>query len=360
MTISSALTVDAARLPAVLADGLRLDGAGRARPSLIVVDLDQRVGDAELAEAAAAAALTHGVVIGVGRGPLGPRFAALGAALTTTLVDAAVENERWQAGVADVPAALERITVTAQRAPVAARTLAGLLRLTASASVDDGLIGESLAYSMLLAGAEFATWLAAHRPRPLPEPAAPVVVLDRRADPGGAVLTIALNRPERHNAFDRTVRDGLVDAFDLVALDPTVETVQLVGNGPSFCSGGDLAEFGLSADPPLAHAIRLDRSVALRIERVRERVTVALHGAAIGAGIELASFARRVVAAPGTRIVLPELGMGLIPGAGGTVGVTRRIGRWRCAFLALSGEALPLGTALRWGLVDAIGDRASS
>jgi enoyl-CoA hydratase/carnithine racemase len=81
-------------------------------------------------------------------------------------------------------------------------------------------------------------------------------------------------------------------------------------------------------------------------------VVVELHGACIGAGIELPAFAGEVKAHGGTWFQLPELAMGLIPGAGGTVSLPRRIGRWRTAWMALSGSRLELDTALEWGLVD--------
>jgi enoyl-CoA hydratase/carnithine racemase len=83
-------------------------------------------------------------------------------------------------------------------------------------------------------------------------------------------------------------------------------------------------------------------------------VTVRVHGDCIGAGLELPAFAGRVVAAPASRFRLPETAMGLVPGAGGTVSLPRRIGRARTAWLALSGEAINAGTALRWGLVDVV------
>jgi enoyl-CoA hydratase/carnithine racemase len=96
--------------------------------------------------------------------------------------------------------------------------------------------------------------------------------------------------------------------------------------------------------------IRVDRRVATRVDRVRDRVTEYVHGACIGAGTEVASFSGQVIAAPDATIRLPELAMSLMPGAGGTVGIARRVGRWRTAWLALSGLPLPLATALRWGV----------
>jgi enoyl-CoA hydratase/carnithine racemase len=82
------------------------------------------------------------------------------------------------------------------------------------------------------------------------------------------------------------------------------------------------------------------------------RVTVHLHGACIGAGIELAAFAGTVEATEDTTVMLPEVGMGLIPGAGGTVSIPRRIGTARTAWLAITGLRLSAPVAARWGLID--------
>jgi enoyl-CoA hydratase/carnithine racemase len=79
-----------------------------------------------------------------------------------------------------------------------------------------------------------------------------------------------------------------------------------------------------------------------------------VHGQVLGSGLEMAAYCGHVSAHPDSVLGLPELALGLIPGAGGTVSVTRRIGRWRMAYLVLSGETLDAETALQWGLVDAI------
>jgi enoyl-CoA hydratase/carnithine racemase len=81
---------------------------------------------------------------------------------------------------------------------------------------------------------------------------------------------------------------------------------------------------------------------------------VALHGACIGAGIEVAAFAGDVTATEGAFFQLPEVGFGLVPGAGGTVSLPRRIGRQRTAWLALSGARIDTSTARAWGLVDRV------
>jgi enoyl-CoA hydratase/carnithine racemase len=161
-----------------------------------------------------------------------------------------------------------------------------------------------------------------------------------------------MNQPERHNAFGRWMRDALCEALDIALVDGSIERIHLAGRGPSFCSGGDLDEFGTQRDLATGHAIRLDRSVGKRLSVLSDRVVVELHGACIGAGIELPAFAGEVKAHSGTWFQLPELAMGLIPGAGGTVSLPRRIGRWRTAWMALSGSRLELDAALEWGLVD--------
>lgn len=243
------------------------------------------------------------------------------------------------------------LTDRAAANPVAAATLARVLRVSVDLDVDDALEVESLAYSMLLAGAEFRRWLTG-RPAPSPRPAPESdVVLSERS---GGVLRVTLNRPHVHNAFNAAMRDALIESFTVAAADWSVGTIALDGNGPSFCSGGDLSEFGSADDPARAHLVRTARSVGAAMHRLRDRLTVNVHGSCLGAGVELPAFARRVVASPDTTFRLPELGMGLIPGAGGTVSLPRRIGPARTLLLALSDLPLAADDALRWGLVDAI------
>jgi hypothetical protein len=293
--------------------------------------------------------LDHRIVVGLAERRVRPELAPLAAALTCTLVMGSRDNlPPDQIAVPDLGPACHAIAATAEAAPKAAATLAGLLRLTSAIPAERGLVAESLAYSMLLAGPEFARWLAARPARPpAPVPAEPVL-LDRADDE----LYVTLNYPARHNCFSRHIRDGLIEALDLVLADPSIAMVRLAGRGPSFCSGGDLDEFGTTPDVAAAHLVRLDRSVAARAERCRDRLRPVLHGACIGAGIEIPSFATRVEARDDAFFQLPELALGLIPGAGGTVSLPRRIGRWRTAYLALSGLRLDLPTALTWGLVD--------
>jgi enoyl-CoA hydratase/carnithine racemase len=149
------------------------------------------------------------------------------------------------------------------------------------------------------------------------------------------------------------MRDALTAALAAAAREPGVRVV-LAGAGPDFCTGGDLDEFGSRPDPAIAHLVRLTRSPALLLHQMSARATALLHGACLGAGIELPAFAGQVIAAGDARLGLPELRLGLIPGAGGTVSLTRRISRWRTAYLALTGLSLSAEDALSWGLIDAI------
>jgi enoyl-CoA hydratase/carnithine racemase len=176
-------------------------------------------------------------------------------------------------------------------------------------------------------------------------------VLLRRDDD---VLYVTLNRPKRRNAYGRDLRDRLVDGLRLAEADESVTRVVLDGAGPSFCSGGDLDEFGTTPDLATAHFVRTRAGAARVLHAIAGRAEVRVHGTCVGAGIELAAFAGRLVAHPGTTFRLPEVAMGLIPGAGGTVSIPRRIGRWRTLWPALSGRTLTAATALDWGLVDAI------
>ena len=226
--------------------------------------------------------------------------------------------------------------------------MAWLLRATVTLDVAGALAAESAAYSMLLAGSEFQAWLAG---RPPARPAGPPerVRLDRTGDE----LTINLARPARRNAFDSRMRDALAAALHVAELDPDVH-VTLRGDGPSFSAGGDLDEFGTAADPAAAHIVRVAASPAAALHRLRDRVTARVHGPCIGAGLELPAFAGHVIAHADTTFGLPEIAMGLIPGAGGTVSIPRRIGRHRTTWLALSGRPLSASTAAAWGLIDRI------
>lgn len=239
------------------------------------------------------------------------------------------------------------------RAPLAAMVLVQVLRVTQRLSPADGLTLESLAYATLQAGPEHKAWLRGRpsvlQAQPTNEPAALVAR-------SGDRLEIRLNRPGNRNALTIELRDALCEALQLLISDPTIESALISGEGRCFSIGGALEEFGTAPDPATAHAVRSVRMPARLLSRCGDRVEFRLHGACIGAGMELAAFGKRVVAARNSFFQLPELRLGLIPGAGGCVSIPRRIGRHRTAYLALSGRRLSAAKALEWGLVDALVD----
>jgi enoyl-CoA hydratase len=245
-----------------------------------------------------------------------------------------------------------------EAAPLAAMVLVQLLRITEGLEISRALGVESLAYATLQSGAEFRRWLAQSARPAAPEQreAGPPVVLERQ----GSQLRVSLNRPARRNALSVEMRDALVEALELVAADPSITSVTLSGEGKCFSAGGDLAEFGSAPDAALAHAVRSVRSVPALLAACAERLTFRIHGAAIGAGAEMAAFGRRVEATPDAFFQLPEIRYGLIPGSGGCVSIPRRIGRLRTAYLALSARRLDARAAQTWGLVDAVTQPATA
>lgn len=263
-----------------------------------------------------------------------------------------IGRDRRAVHVPSVPAAVAQLGERIERWPRAARICDDILRaVDVDAPVLPGVIAESLAYSTLQSGPEFARWLTERGPATLPDIPDPVL-----AQRDGNTLRVRFNRPQRHNAFTTDARAALLDALEVARLDPSVDEVVLTGIGESFCSGGDLAEFGTFDDPASAHLARTRHSPALVLDEIATRLGVAcraeVHGQLLGSGLEMAAFCGRVTCTTEATLGLPELALGLIPGAGGTVSITRRIGRWRTAYLVLSGATIDPVTALDWGLVD--------
>lgn len=324
------------------ADAPPLDEDGRLADPVFLVDVQRESPSDVVDKARARAERCDRILIGVSRNGPSP----LSAALDLTLTGAG--NGRECVPVADPEQEAHRLASTVGRNPQASLVLRQLLRGTATLPVPAALEMESYAYSTLLAGPEFHRWLESRRPREstVDDP----VLVRRTADD----LHITLNCPERRNAYGRQLRDALCDALRIAVFDATVQHVVLDGAGPAFCAGGDLAEFGTAPDLVTAHFVRTAAGAGRLVHALAERLEVRVHGSCVGAGVELPALAAKVTSAADATFRLPEIGMGLVPGAGGTVGIPRRIGRWRTLYLALSGQPLPAVTALEWGLVDGL------
>jgi hypothetical protein len=248
--------------------------------------------------------------------------------------------------------AIARLQANVAAQALAASALAQVLRIGAQLPFEDALALESYAYSTLLGGAAFRSWRAANPVRDRPAEAG-----DVRIERDGDAAVVRLVRPARRNALDAAMRDALCDCLSMIRDDPSVRRAALRGEGAGFCAGGDLDEFGAAQDLAAAHFIRTLQSPARLAHACGGRLEAYVHGAAIGAGVEIAAACARVAAHPDATFRLPELAMGLIPGAGGTVTIPRRIGRHRACYLGLIGAAIDARTACAWGLVDRLETR---
>ena len=249
---------------------------------------------------------------------------------------------------------LEELFFCIARNPKASAICCQVSRMTPGLDVVSGLRVESLAYATLQAGGEFRDWLASSGAKVSKVPDEPVL-LEREQE----LLRVTLNSPESRNALSVAMRDGLTQAFRLAAMDGTIERVQLDARGPSFCAGGDLGEFGTARDMSLAHQVRLLRMPAVALATIADKVRCIVHGACVGAGIEMPAFASEIIARPDSRFRLPEVGMGLVPGAGGCVSIPARTGRQAFNALAVTGREISASEALALGLVDGIEEELS-
>lgn len=259
----------------------------------------------------------------------------------------------WVDVVIESDVELERIVRNVETNPHAASILVQTLRIIEGLSNLDALAVESFAYATLQSGPEHRHWVtnnrAAKSDQGTQDDGSPVLL--NRSD---AKLDLILNRPKQRNAISVEMRDALVEAFRLVALDRSIESVNVSAAGSCFSIGGELSEFGHVSDPATAHLIRSRILPARFVAGDADRYHFHIHRACIGAGLEIAAFGNTVTADPNAWFSLPELAMGLIPGAGGCVSISKRIGRRRLAYMVLMNKKISSKQALEWGLVDDI------
>jgi len=165
----------------------------------------------------------------------------------------------------------------------------------------------------------------------------------------GSVLLVTINHPPV-NALSVDVRHGLLAAAQAADADAGVAAVLIVGAGRAFIAGADIREFG---KPPMAPSLP---EVCSRIEACRKPVVAAIHGPALGGGLEVALSAHYRLAMPDARLGLPEVLLGLLPGAGGTQRAPRLMGVKPALEMMLSGRHLGARDALALGLVDRLGE----
>ena len=180
----------------------------------------------------------------------------------------------------------------------------------------------------------------------------PLTVLTCRAENG--VARVGLNRPDVRNAINQQVVDELTALLGALALDPSVAVVVLTGEGKLFASGADIAELRGRRAPEAVRAINARLFQA--VEDFPRPTIAALHGFALGGGLELALACDLRVAARSTKLGLPEVGLGIYPAAGGTWRLPRLIGLGRAKELVFTGRILSADEALELGLVERVCD----
>ncbi len=165
----------------------------------------------------------------------------------------------------------------------------------------------------------------------------------------GPVLVVSINNPPV-NALGQGVRAGLLAAVEQLEQDAALKAMLIVGQGKAFIAGADIREFG---KPPMAPALP---DVLNRMETGSKLVVAAIHGPALGGGLEVAMATHFRVALAGAKLGLPEVNLGLLPGAGGTQRSPRLMGVKAATELMLSGQHLSAKAALAAGLVDKLAE----
>ena len=165
----------------------------------------------------------------------------------------------------------------------------------------------------------------------------------------GEVATVTINSPPV-NALSQAVRDGLKRGVEAAEANPAVKAIVIICAGRTFIAGADISEFG---KPPAAPFLP---DVLDTIENASKPVVAALHGTALGGGFEVALTAHYRIAVPSAKCGLPEIKLGLIPGAGGTQRLPRLIGVEKALDVILSGMPFGAREAKEWGVVDELAE----
>ena len=176
-----------------------------------------------------------------------------------------------------------------------------------------------------------------------------------RVSSEGGVATVTLDRPDRYNALGTRIVAELRQALEEIEGSGATRVLILTGSGDkAFCSGADLKErAGMDADERWAHN-RSMVALAEALARLQIPTIAALNGLAFGGGLEISLACDFRLAAEGARFALPEVGLGIIPGAGGTQRLPRLIGPTRAKEMILTGRRINAGRALEIGLVSEV------
>ncbi|PSR22923.1 MAG: enoyl-CoA hydratase [Sulfobacillus acidophilus] len=172
----------------------------------------------------------------------------------------------------------------------------------------------------------------------------------------GAIVVVRLNRNEALNAISEEMVKDFGDMIDQVSHMSETRVLVLTGSLQAFSAGADLKEISRIGNTwnVMEHFLDEFNEVLHRLERLPKIVVAAIAGVAYGGGLELALAADFRILSPGTRLALPEVRIGVMPGAGGTQRLPRLIGYQRAKYMALAGTPIDATTALGWGLADVV------
>jgi enoyl-CoA hydratase/carnithine racemase len=169
------------------------------------------------------------------------------------------------------------------------------------------------------------------------------------------IAYVTLNRPQFLNAYNMQMRDDLAEVLSAIRDDNEVRVALFRGaGGKAFCAGADLREFLTAPSPVVARQIRFDRDVWGLFLSVPQPLIAALHGYVLGSGIEMALCCDLRIASDEARFGLPEVGLGIIPAAGGTQTLPRTVGRGYALEMLLTGRWIDAGKAWQIKLVNRV------
>ena len=164
---------------------------------------------------------------------------------------------------------------------------------------------------------------------------------------------VTLNRPQALNVYNIQMRDDLYEVLSAIKDDSEVRVVVFKGAGEkAFCAGADLSEFLTAPSPIIARQVRFSRDVWGLFLSLPQPLIAAVHGFVLGSGIEIALCCDIRIASEDTRFGLPEVGLGIIPAAGGTQTLPRAIGRGKALEMLLTNRWMSGEEALQCGLVN--------
>ena len=170
-----------------------------------------------------------------------------------------------------------------------------------------------------------------------------------------SIAYVTLHRPQVLNIYNIQMRDDLYQVLQAIRDDPEVRVAIFKGAGEkAFCAGADLSEFLTAPSPVIARQVRFGRDVWGLFLSIPQPLIAAVHGYVLGSGIEIALCCDIRIASEDARFGLPEVGLGIIPAAGGTQTLPRIIGRGRALEMLLTNRWLTSEEAFQFGLVNRV------